>query len=387
MTSKERVWAAFEHRQADRVPAFDQGIASDVASEILGREAYTGTTLLHYQEACAWMRGDAAHDEFVAQMTLDKVAIARELGFDMLTYPWRVSRRPAARPETYTIIYGDPDGDHSIYKFDPESKAFMHLEDVHATAPPPETPDDLEPQVEAAEARAEQPFDLQAFTASATWQFRADYGDEFEIPAGAGAVRIPLEPVWLMACALRPDLVERLLDAEMKRTLKAVDAMAGLGYRILWAGGDFADNHGPLYGPAVFRDIQLPRLQAVTRRAEERGMKYVFRTDGSLWDIADDFFVRSGIHGYGEIDYGAGMFLDDLVPRYGDRLTFWGNIECGGVLHRGTEQEVADTVKHMIDVAAPGGGYLFGSSNVIMPNTPARNVVAAYQTVREYGGY
>ena len=385
MTKRERIWAAFEHRQADCVPAFDQAVASDVASEILGRQAFTGTTLLHYQEACAWMRGDAAHDAFVRQMTLDQVAIARELDFDMLTYPWRISARPAAQPDPYTVVYGDLEGDHSIYKFDPEAKTFMHLKDVRRSTPAPQMPDDLEPEVERAEARAREPFDLEAFKGSATWRFRCDYGEEFEIPAGAGAVRIPLDPVWLMACALRRDLIERLLDAEMTRTLKAVEAMAELGYRILWAGGDFADNHGPLYGPTVFRELQLPRLRAVTRRAEELGMKYVFRTDGNLWDIAEDFFERSGIHGYGEIDYGAGMFLDDLVPRYGDRLTFWGNIHCGGVLHAGTVQQVVDTVKHMIDVAAPGGGYIFGSSNVIMPNTPAPNVVAAFETVRQYG--
>ncbi len=57
MTHKERIRAAFEHREGDRVPIFEQSVASDVASEILGREAFTGTTYLHYQEAVAWMRG------------------------------------------------------------------------------------------------------------------------------------------------------------------------------------------------------------------------------------------------------------------------------------------------------------------------------------------
>ena len=37
---RDRVWAAFEHREADCVPAFDQGVASDVASDMLTEGVY-----------------------------------------------------------------------------------------------------------------------------------------------------------------------------------------------------------------------------------------------------------------------------------------------------------------------------------------------------------
>ncbi|MCM8808649.1 MAG: hypothetical protein NC917_01715 [Candidatus Omnitrophica bacterium] len=42
MTGKERVLNAFNHKESDFVPVSDQLIVSKVASEIIGRYAYTG---------------------------------------------------------------------------------------------------------------------------------------------------------------------------------------------------------------------------------------------------------------------------------------------------------------------------------------------------------
>ena len=76
MTGRERILAAFQCGPTDRVPIFEQSVASDVASEILGRDAFTGTTYLHYQEAVAWMRGEKAHEEFVFVMAPERFVIS-----------------------------------------------------------------------------------------------------------------------------------------------------------------------------------------------------------------------------------------------------------------------------------------------------------------------
>lgn len=39
MTSKKRVRTTFRHKKPDRIRIFEQGIASNVASEILGKDA------------------------------------------------------------------------------------------------------------------------------------------------------------------------------------------------------------------------------------------------------------------------------------------------------------------------------------------------------------
>ncbi len=41
----------------------------------------------------------------------------------------------------------------------------------------------------------------------------------------------------------------------------------------------------------------------------------------------------------------------------------------------------------MVEIGAPGGGYIFGTSNCVMAGTPAENAVAAFETARECGTY
>jgi len=385
VTGKERIRAAFEHREGDRVPLFEQSVASDVACEILGREAFTGTTYLHYQEAVAWMQGEAAHQEFVQRLKQDVVDLARALSFDMLHPPWRGSR-PTAQLDEHNFLYGDPDGEHTIMRFDPNAKTF-HVAERHYSTGPPQEPQDLEPLVEQAEQWA---VELRIDDPREAYPWHAEmldrYGGEFEVTGGVG-LGVPLEPVWLMACVERPDLVERYLDAHLAAAFKQLEAQAKLGLWVIWGGGDLAGKGGPIYGARVFRTIVLPRVKKLCARCHELGLLYVYRTDGNLWPIEREFFVESGIDGYGEIDYEAGMDLDRLKARHGERITFWGNVPCGTILHHGTEAEVADFTRHVIEVAAPGGGLIIGSSNAIIPGTPARNVLAMVETALMHGRY
>ncbi|MBI2302680.1 MAG: hypothetical protein HYU66_27555 [Armatimonadetes bacterium] len=380
MTGPERVAAAFDHREPDRVPWFEQAFASDVASALLGRPACTGCTMLHYEEAAAWMRGDEAHDAFVAKLYDDTIALARALEWDMLCPPWRFPTRPAAQLDEYTFVYGDPEGDHDIYAYHPVAKTF-YRRSSHRRTPPSDNPDDLEPWIDSLERGLE--------TATVPrlneedWQLRLqrDVGAEFMIPCGMG-LAIPYEPLWLVACALRPDLVRRYLEVMAEHNCLAAEAWAARGFTVVWGGGDMADNHGPFFGPRVFHEVVLPPLQRWMDKLHALGMRYVYRTDGNLWPVADDFFVHSRIDGFGEIDHDAGMRIPELQARYGERITFWGDVPCGSLLHRGTAEQVREFVLRRMEECRGSGGWILGSSNSVVPGTPVENAMAMYEALR-----
>jgi len=381
MTGKQRIQAAFAHQPTDRLPCFEQSIASDVATALLGREAYTGTTLLHYQEAAAWMRGDEAHAEFESRLYDDLVAITDALELDMVHVPWRRPQRPALQLDAYSFVYGDPAGDHEIWRFHPGAGTFHRAESVRRQ-PPSDNPDDLEPgiaRMEAALATAVVPT-----IPDDDWSLRLqrDVGDRLEVCCGGG-LSVPLDPLWLMACALRPDLVARYLEVLVERNLLTLQAWAAHGFTIVWGGGDMADNKGPTYGPKVFNELVLPRVQRYVAGLHDLGMKYVYRTDGNLWSIADGFFRESGIDGYGEIDSDAGMSVPEVRARYGQTVTCWGDVPCGSLLHRGTAAEVREFVRRRRDAWDGQGGWILGSSNSIVPGTPPDNLVAMFEAGRE----
>ena len=136
------------------------------------------------------------------------------------------------------------------------------------------------------------------------------------------------------------------------------------GADCFWAGGDLADNRGVVYGPKAFRNFMLPPLKRLAEQANKLKIPYLFRTDGDTYSIADDLFLESGIHGYGEIDVDAGMNLYLLKKRF-PKLTLWGGMSCGKLLVDGTEAEIRAEAEKLLRELSPNGGYIFGSSNSI----------------------
>ena len=126
MTGKERITLAFQHKEGDRVPIYEQAFASDVASEILGRKVFTGSTSLHYEEAKAWMHGEGVHNEFEKKVWEDTVALTEYFEFDAIDMPWRITAKPTQQIDKYTFLYGDKNrkNGYAIYCFDPCSQTF-----------------------------------------------------------------------------------------------------------------------------------------------------------------------------------------------------------------------------------------------------------------------
>jgi uroporphyrinogen decarboxylase len=172
----------------------------------------------------------------------------------------------------------------------------------------------------------------------------------------------------------------------MQQALVSIPALPEHGVSVLWAGGDLASNAGPLYSPAMFRRLLLPRLQRITEAAHEAGLVYLFRTDGDVWSIAEELFVASGIDAYGEIDNDAGMDPVQIAGEF-PHLTLWGGISCGRTLALGNPETVREATRRVMEACKQGGGLIFGSSNSIHMGVPTQNFVAMQEAAREFGSY
>lgn len=382
MNGKERMRLAFQHREADRVPCCEQAFASDVASAIFGRPMYTGTTSLHYEEARAWMNGDEAHREFEEKLWADFTALTRSLEFDAVSVPWRMQEKPARRIDEFTFFYGDETrrARWAVYRFDPASQHFGQVDSWNKQ----QQPDDI-PGLVAEMARSRrQRLPLTQASFPALRKLLDTFGDELTV-LGGGGISIPCTPDWLQAIILHEAAVGEYLDIQTENTLECIRIQAEMGIRIIWGGSDLAGKNGPFYSPMTFHELVLPRLKRIVALCNSLGISFLFRSDGNLWPVAEDLFIASGIHGLGEIEGDAGMDLGKLKQKYG-HLTFWGNLSCH-LLRTGTKAEVIKATKKCIDQAAEGGGYILGTSNSVLPGTPPENVVAMYETAREYGKY
>jgi uroporphyrinogen decarboxylase len=381
VTSKERVFAAFEKQATDKVPVHQIGFSSDVASALLGREAHIGGGIQQWREAKALWQGEEAHQEFLERSFQDAIDIALLLNEDIIRPGyWRYPLKPTKRIDENTFLYAYGDEENwRVLRYDPPSEQC----NVFYYKPKKLSFNDIEKDIAEREKTL---LDYQPKEDDFAFDIRAQrlLGDERVVRVGGVGIGIPIREadIWLEAFLLRPDLVARHLNIQVEQAVRNVEFLVPLGFRYFFGGGDFASNDGPMYSPKLFRELVVPRLKRVSEVCHKHGSYHLFASDGNLWLVADDLFGAAGVDGYYEIDRRAGMDLGELRQRF-PHLTLLGNISSHTV-HLGTKEEVVEEAISCIEEAKRSRGIIVGVSNYFVPGTPVENVTVLLETIRQY---
>ncbi len=380
MNPKERMRAAFSHREPDRVPVGEIEINEPVATQILGREAWVGYGGSHRGKRFNEMALAGRLDEYYAREAVDKVELARKLELDFLTILPHGKENPRLEPlEENTWRFGDPCGDWAIYRYEPGSDMYAEVDSSLLRGGLPALERLVERMEQAAPDTRGLDFTQVDWIVSEVGQeiFLVGNADIYLGWSGAAA------PVYLEAAAANPELIERLLDAQLKHTLAFVRAQIAHGVDAILGGEDWAGHSGPLIAPRLFRRLILPRLQRLTAECHRLGVPFIKHTDGNITRVEDILLVESGIDAYQAIEPAAGMDIVDLKRRYGHRLTLMGNVDCAHLLVYGTPQEVAAETRRVIEACAPGGGFVLTSSNSIHSGVKVENYLAMLEAARQ----
>ena len=376
MTPRERVLAAFEKRPTDRIPVHHIGFSSQVASAILGREAYVGGGIQQWREAEALWRGEDAHREFLERSFRDAIDLALTLDEDVVRASyWRHPLKPTQRIDENTFLYAyGKEEDWLVLRYDPPSEQCNIFRYKPKKLSFEEVERGLEERERALADYAPREDDF-------AFEIRAQklLGHERVVRVGGVGIGIPIREaeVWFEALVLRPDLVERLLDVQAEIAVRNVEFLVRFGFRYFFGGGDFASNDGPMYSPQLFRKFVVPRLMKVTEACHRYGAYHLFASDGNLWPVADDLF--GAVDGYYEIDRRAGMDLGKLRRRF-PHLTLLGNVSSHTV-HLGTKEEIFEEVASCMEEAERSRGIIVGVSNYLVPGTPVENVMALLEYI------
>ncbi len=169
---------------------------------------------------------------------------------------------------------------------------------------------------------------------------------------------------------------------------EAVLPLVGEYAHIFYEADDIADQTGPLLSPEMLREMIIPlhkqQNENVKRLAPH--LKIFYHTDGAVFDLIPDL-IECGVDILNPVQVTA-RGMDDtarLKREFGADLTFWGGVDTQQVMPRGTPQEVKDQVKRRIDDVAPGGGYVLNTVHNIQGDVPPGNIVALVEALAEYG--
>lgn len=368
----KRVKAVFNGEWPDKIPICEQVIPCSVASEILGRQAYTGASELWYYTYCFSVHGQEAFNNFSEQVFLDTVDIHRKLDLDILFTSNVYRQTNIEQLDDLTFRSTSPDSDQwTVFKLDPASRQFG----VTETNIQPPT---MEQVVESIKERLKSdPHDVQL--SPVLERAVREYGNEFVI-GGNSFMSIPMNPGWLETSLLEPELICKYLDFIVEQNIASMELQRRHGIWLFNGGGDFAYNSGPIYSPSFFKEVMAPRWKRLFDWCRDNDAVYVFRSDGNLWPVADDLFGWGNPHAYYEVDNDAGMHFDKLRAAFPD-LVLIGNVSCD-ILQRGTAEEVRTMTRYCLESAAPR--VIIASANSLLHGTPVKNIEAMYKTAREY---
>ena len=205
------------------------------------------------------------------------------------------------------------------------------------------------------------------------------------LPQGYGgtyywAVKMLQEPEYCGAYMLREgEAVARAMGQYMEAVGPYVDV-------VLISGADYGAQQRELFRPELFRDFFVPSWKPVTEVIHRYPhAKTWIHCCGSVPNLLP-YFVEAGVDCLNPVQWtAAGMDLRALKAQYGDQLVFWGGAtSTQRTFPFGTAEEVAREAQEVLEIMAPGGGFVVNPIHNIQPDVPVENILALYRTAMAY---
>ncbi len=191
---------------------------------------------------------------------------------------------------------------------------------------------------------------------------------------------------FFMLLAAEPRKAHAFLDrmveihlANLERFLGAV----GEYIDIIVFGDDLGMQTGPQISPTMYREFFKPRHSIMWNRAKELAkVKVNLHTCGGIRELLPDL-IEGGVDAVNPVQINcAGMDLAELKRDFGKDVVLWGGgCDTGRVLAEGTPDEVARHVKEQVAIGRKDGGFVFQQVHNILANVPPENIVAMLEAV------
>ncbi|NPV08940.1 MAG: hypothetical protein HPY83_13385 [Anaerolineae bacterium] len=190
------------------------------------------------------------------------------------------------------------------------------------------------------------------------------------------------------------DLVEdeafaRELSLRVSEHITAVGLQALRLYDLydtaIWIYDDMGSNHGPMFSPRTFERVFLPCYSRMSAAFREAGVASVgLHCDGNVEAILD-MLLDAGIDTLNPVEPKAGMDVVALRERYGDRLAFVGGLDNAHVLPRGDRNELERHFLHVLSAAREGG--LVVGAHSVGPDISVETMDFLHRLVVDLGQY
>ncbi|RJP27172.1 MAG: hypothetical protein C4536_14290 [Actinobacteria bacterium] len=379
----ERVIAALEKREPDRVPVMDMTMEYRIIYEALGKKAPPLGYLFvnpYTARIIDWLfpRIDQSRivDVTMDAFTYDKTKAAVTVGYDAA---W-VMHVPIFRYESSKSMY-------DIY-----GRCYSTIVDKDYSLGSPMY----------REGFIHSPADWDAWDKKAILQMPAkshrayskvqkDFGDRVFIFGmfSGGLFELTSQAMGFdrFAVAIRKEkeFMKRYVRFYEDLYCVMIEAFADVGLPGVMYTDDLAYRSGPMLNPRAYDELYGDAYRHMTETAHSLGMKITIHSCGNVYPLLD-WFADCGFDGVHALEPTAGVELAKAKEMVGDRLCLMGNIDITHILVDAPKEEVFAAVRQAIRDAGAGGGYIVAPTNT-HPDMNLERLRWMVEAADKYGHY
>jgi uroporphyrinogen decarboxylase len=400
MTSRERILAALNHHEPDRVPIDLSGHrSSGIAAMAYPKlRKFLGLPSKPIRVYDVIQQLAIVDEDVLERFGVDTIELGRGFSLDDESWsPWilpdgtacfipawtrmeRLDKRWVIRSQSGNILAHMPDG--ALY-FEQTYFPFLDGDDLNAIS------DALGESMWTAIAGPPGPVNDEVLCEGAK-RLRAATdraiiglfgGNLFEV--GQFLYR---NDRFMMLLAGEPRRAHQFLDklveihlANLERFLGAV----GEFIDVILFGDDLGMQTGPMMSPQMYGEFFQPRHKLLWSRAKELAdVKVMLHCCGGIRELFPHL-IEAGLDAVNPVQIScSGMDAGELKAEFGRDITFWGGgCDTRDVLPNATPQRVADHVEQQVKILRSGGGFVFQQVHNILANVPPANIPAMFDAV------
>lgn len=188
--------------------------------------------------------------------------------------------------------------------------------------------------------------------------------------------------------AAEPRKAHNFLDGLVEIHLANLEKFLGAvrnNIDIILFGDDLGMQTGPQISPSMYREFFKPRHSLMWKRAKELAdVKVMLHSCGGVRELLPDL-IGAGLDAINPIQIScSGMNAKELKQEFGKDLVLWGGgCDTQEVLPNAAPEAVRRHVKEQVGVLSPGGGFVFQQVHNVLANVPPENLVAMFEAVNE----
>lgn len=384
MTSFERVKAAVEHKEGDRIP-FD-----------LGGTTLTGINKKAYFNLRKYLGLPADKDKIIIDDVMQQLALVEDDVREILKCDARSVMPNPSEKSSLIVPMHEEDGN---IKFTDEwglgwrmpLDGGLYFDMYKAPLADVESLEDIkkfpwnDPEDPVRFSGLKEEADRIVHEEKTAYLLGRQFAGIFETAAWMRGMENFMVDL-MMNPGMAEGLMDIILDMKFRYWNKALEEV-GKNVLLITEADDLGSQDRLLVSPDLYRKYIKPRHKKLMEFIKQKAQNKVyifFHCCGAIFDIVPDL-IESGIDILNPWQINAkGMDTKKFKLEYGNDMTIWGGgCETQEILPYGTPKQVKEDTKKRIDDLAPGGGFIFNPVHNIQGEVPPENIIAMWEVWNE----